>query len=182
VRCGVNVSGLVGADAAVSGVKFADGSTLDADVVLVGVGAAPNTAWLADSGLTVQDGVVCNEYLQADGDGAFAAGDVVRWLNAVFPEETTMRVEHWTNATEQGVAVARNVIAYLGGEALAPFSTVPFFWSDQFDFRVQLMGRASGEDETRVIDGDLASDVFAVANYFRLDNNSSRRYNFYIIR
>lgn len=163
VRCGVNVSGLVGVDAAVSGVQFADGGTLDADVVLVGVGASPNTQWLDESGLTVQDGIMCNEYLQADGDGVFAAGDVVRWPNSVFPEEPTMRVEHWTNATEQGVAAARNVISFLAGDALTPFSTVPFFWSDQFDFRVQLMGRASGDDDTRVIDGDLESDVFAVA-------------------
>ncbi len=167
VRCGVSVKGLVGGGTSlagdVTGVEFADGSTLDADVVLVGVGAVPNVQWLANSGLTVQDGVVCNEDLQADGDVVFAAGDVVRWPNSVFPEEPTMRVEHWTNATEQGVAVARNVIARLGGQPLTAFSTVPFFWSDQFDFRVQLMGRASGDDDTTVIEGTLDSDVFAVA-------------------
>lgn len=163
VRCGVNVAGLVGVDATVSGVQFADGGTLDADVVLVGVGASPNTQWLDESGLTLQDGIVCNEYLQADDDAVFAAGDVVRWPNSVFPEEPTMRVEHWTNATEQGVAAARNVISFLAGDVLTPFNTVPFFWSDQFDFRVQLMGRASGDDDIRVIDGDLESDVFAVA-------------------
>ncbi len=166
VRCGVTVKGLVGGDGSsaggISGVEFADGTTIDADVVLVGVGAVPNVQWLADSGLTVQDGVVCDEYLQA-ANAVFAAGDVVRWPNSVFPEEPTMRVEHWTNATEQGVAVARNVTAYLAGQSLTAFSTVPFFWSDQFDFRVQLMGRASGDDDTTVIDGALDSDVFAVA-------------------
>jgi NADPH-dependent 2,4-dienoyl-CoA reductase/sulfur reductase-like enzyme len=163
VRCGVSVTGLVGADAAVTGVLLADGSVLEADVVVVGVGAVPNTGWLDGSGLALNDGVACNEHLQADGDAVFAAGDVVRWPNAIFPEEPTMRVEHWTNATEQGVAVARNVIARFAGEPLTPFTTVPFFWSDQFDFRVQLMGRASGDDETTVIEGDLDSDVFAVA-------------------
>ena len=71
-----------------------------------------------------------------------------------------MRVEHWTNATEQGVAVARNVIARLVGESMTPFSTVPFFWSDQFEARVQYLGRAAGDDEVRVVHGSVEERKF----------------------
>ena len=81
-----------------------DGTSVDADVVVVGVGVAPSTEWLDGSGLTLENGVVCDETLLA-APGVVAAGDIARWPNLAFGG-TVMRLEHWTNATEQGVAAA----------------------------------------------------------------------------
>ncbi len=166
LRCGVRVAGLEGTPAGrVSGVRLEDGEIVPADVVLVGVGVAPNTAWLESSGLQLRDGVVCNEFLNAGAPGVFAAGDLVRWPNAAFApdDDMEMRVEHWTNAAEQGAAAAANLLRWSRGEELAPFSSVPFFWSDQFDSRIQFIGRAHGDDEVHVFSGspDAENGKFA---------------------
>jgi NADPH-dependent 2,4-dienoyl-CoA reductase/sulfur reductase-like enzyme len=95
LRCGVSVRGFEG-DGAVAGVLLDDGSKVDADLVVVGIGVAPETAWLEGSGLTLDDGVVCDALCAAAPD-VVAAGDVARWPNPLFGE--TMRIEHWTNAT-----------------------------------------------------------------------------------
>jgi len=159
IRCDVSVDRLH-----TDGVLLADGELIESDVVVVGIGVVPATAWLDDSGLEVRDGVVCDETLNArrsDGEprpGVYAAGDVLRWPNALFDEE--MRVEHWTNAAEQGAAAARNLLAVSAGTDPEPYSPVPFFWSDQFDIRVQFLGRASGDDEVVVAAGAVADGKF----------------------
>ncbi len=156
LRCGVRVSGLEGTPAGrVSGVRLDGGEIVPADVVLVGIGVAPNTAWLDGSGLQLNDGVVCDEFLNAGAPGVFAAGDLVRWPNAAFApdDDMVMRVEHWTNAAEQGAAAAANLLRWSRGEELTAFSSVPFFWSDQFDSRIQFIGRAHGDDEVHVFTG-----------------------------
>ena len=150
LRTSVGVAGFEGTER-VERVLLADGSAIDADVVLVGVGAAPVTDWLEGSGLTIDNGVVCDETLLA-GPGVVAAGDVARWPNPAAGGEL-VRLEHWTNATEQGVAAAARLLAGDGpGE---PFSSVPFVWSDQYDVKIQVIGHVSGDDTVEVVDGAL---------------------------
>jgi NADPH-dependent 2,4-dienoyl-CoA reductase/sulfur reductase-like enzyme len=87
--------------------------------------------------------------------GVYAAGDCVRWHNRVFDphDDAVMRVEHWTNAAEQGAAAARNLLRASSGEPSVPYESVPFFWSDQFESRIQFVGRAHGGDEVHVFAG-----------------------------
>jgi NADPH-dependent 2,4-dienoyl-CoA reductase/sulfur reductase-like enzyme len=171
IRCNVRVEEILGGPA-VSGVRIVNEhgapEVVDADVVLVGIGVAPATDWLGDSGLTINDGIVCDENLQC-APGVFAAGDVARWPNALFADiEPTMRVEHWTTASEQGAHAATNVIAHLNGQPLMPYSAVPFFWSDQFTSRIQFLGRGTSADDVRVVAGNPDEGKFAAA-YFGND-------------
>ena len=108
IRLGVTVAGLDH-----GGVRLADGEVVPADVIVVGIGVAPATAWLDGSGLEIRDGVVCDATLAAGPPGVYAAGDIARWPNDLFDEE--MRVEHWTNAAEQGAVAARNLLAAAQG-------------------------------------------------------------------
>ena len=146
LRCGVSVTGLEG-EGRVEGVALSDGSVLPADLVVVGIGADPVTDWLIASGLHVEDGVVCDETLRA-GPEVYAAGDVARWHNALFGR--TMRLEHWTSAAEQGAAAARNALA---PARATPYSAVPYFWSDWYRDKLQMVG-ITAADEVTVI-GDL---------------------------
>jgi NADPH-dependent 2,4-dienoyl-CoA reductase/sulfur reductase-like enzyme len=126
--------------------------------VVVGIGVTPATDWLASSGLTLRDGVVCGSDLNTGVPLVYAAGDIVRWYNPLFDEE--MRVEHWTNAAEQGALAATNLLAEATGQRTAPYAPVPFFWSDQYDRRIQFLGRASGDDEVQVVSGSVAARQF----------------------
>ena len=144
---GVTVDGLTA-----TGVRV-DGAELAADVVVVGIGVVPATQWLDDSGLELRDGIVCDQTLRA-APGIYAAGDVTRWPNPLFGEE--MRVEHWTNAAEQGALAASNLLAVAGGEDAQPYAPVPFFWSDQLDQRIQFLGRSGPDDEVVVGAGSVA--------------------------
>jgi NADPH-dependent 2,4-dienoyl-CoA reductase/sulfur reductase-like enzyme len=110
-----------------------DGSPVEADVVVVALGAVPNTEWLEGSGLQLQPGVVCDEYLQA-AEHVWAAGDVAAWPHPLADGEH-IRIEHWTNAAEQGAAAAKNMLG-----AHTPYAAVPYFWSDQYDVKIQAAG------------------------------------------
>ena len=169
LRCGVGVAGIEGDGVRVTGVRLADGSLVASDVVVVGVGVAPATQWLADSGLRLGDGVVCDATLQTSAPGIYAAGDCARWPNAVFAgfDDEEMRIEHWTNAAEQGVAAARNMLAVSRGEAATPYQSVPFFWSEHFDSRIQFVGRAHGGDDVHVFAGDPLVGTFAALYGFQ---------------
>ncbi len=147
LRCDVEFEALTG-----RGVQLR-GEHVDADLVVVGIGVEPVTAWLDGSGLELRDGVVCDATLCA-APGVYAAGDVARWPNELFGEE--MRVEHWTNAAEQGAAAASNLLAVARGDAPTPYAPVPFFWSDQFDQRLQFLGRSAPGDEVVVAAGSVA--------------------------
>ncbi|GHH39790.1 NAD(P)/FAD-dependent oxidoreductase [Lentzea cavernae] len=155
LRMGTGVVALHG-EGAVSGVELTDGSVLRADIVLVAIGAVPATDWLAGSGVPVDDGVVCDATCKAV-DHVYAAGDVARWFNPRFGG--LMRVEHRMNATEQGMAVAR---ALLG--APTQFAPTPYFWTDQFDAKIQAHGVFPAEAEMVVAHGSLADRKF-VAHY-----------------
>ena len=115
---------------------LSDGTSVDASVVVVGIGVTPNTAWLDGSGLTIDDGVVCDATTTA-APGIVAAGDVARWPNPVFDDEL-MRIEHWDHAFDQAEHAAK---ALLAGPDATPYASVPWFWSDQYDRKVQLAGR-----------------------------------------
>ncbi len=162
LRLGVGVDRLE-ADAAgrVQRVHLADGSAVDATVVVVGIGVVPNTGWLEGSGLTIDDGVLCDATTTA-APGIVAAGDVARWPNPVFDGEV-MRVEHWDHAFDQAEHAAR---ALLAGADAEPYGSVPWFWSDQYDRKVQLAGRVRPDDDVVVVEGDLADRRF-VALYGR---------------
>ncbi|WP_075734891.1 NAD(P)/FAD-dependent oxidoreductase [Streptomyces acidiscabies] len=152
LRCGVSVT-----ETCEGGVRLADGGEIEADDVLVAIGALPNTEWLNNSGLTLDSGVVCDEYCAA-APGVYAAGDVARWHNPLFG--TPMRIEHRTNAAEQGMAAARNLLNPGAPKAFAP---VPYFWSDQYDMKVQAFGYLRGHDGVAVVDGSLAERRFIAA-------------------
>jgi NADPH-dependent 2,4-dienoyl-CoA reductase/sulfur reductase-like enzyme len=154
LRLGVGVESLQGADR-VERVILSDGTSITTDVVVVGIGVTPATGWLERSGLTLRDGVVCDRTCQA-APGVYAAGDVARWYNPAFDEE--MRVEHWTNAVEQGMAVAENLL--LGPMAAKPFATVPYFWSDQYTVKINFIGRYRPGDELQVVEGSIRDRRF----------------------
>ncbi|NND75173.1 MAG: FAD-dependent oxidoreductase [Ilumatobacter sp.] len=147
VRCGVVIEGLTD-----DGVRLA-GEHVDADLVVVGIGVEPQTHWLEGSGLELRNGVVCDPTLRA-APGVYAAGDVARWHNSAFGEE--MRVEHWTNAAEQGAAAATNLLATSAGDEPEPYAPIPFFWSDQFDQRLQYLGHGGPDDDVVVAAGSVA--------------------------
>jgi NADPH-dependent 2,4-dienoyl-CoA reductase/sulfur reductase-like enzyme len=149
LRTGVGVEAIVP-----GGVVVAGGEVVPADEVLVAIGALPNTEWLEGSGLTIENGVVCDQYCAA-APGVYAAGDVARWHNPLFGE--WMRIEHRTNAAEQGMAAARNL---LEPEAAKPFAPVPYFWSDQYDMKIQSYGYLRGHEEIAIVEGSLAERHF----------------------
>jgi NADPH-dependent 2,4-dienoyl-CoA reductase/sulfur reductase-like enzyme len=172
VRLGVGVDGFDGFDGGsdcgvgrVGGVRLSDGSAIAADVVVIGVGVRPNTEWLQGSGLRIEDGVLCDETCLA-APRVVAAGDVARWYNPTFGE--VMRVEHWENAQTQGEHAARRLLAELDhtGGSLEPYAPVPWFWSDQYDRKIQLAGRSSADDTVVVVDGSVEDRQF-VALYGR---------------
>ncbi|GAA4737056.1 NAD(P)/FAD-dependent oxidoreductase [Actinomycetospora chibensis] len=163
LRCGVTVSAIEG-NGSVEAVVLEDGTRLPADLVVVGAGAAPTTDWLEGSGLELDDGVVCDEYLAAGPPGIYAAGDIARWRNAQFDGDL-MRLEHWTSAAEQGAVAARNA---LDPASAKPYATVPYFWSDWYDSRIQFVGIPRG-DEVRVVSGRPEDGRF-VALYRRCDH------------
>ncbi|GCD33315.1 pyridine nucleotide-disulfide oxidoreductase [Streptomyces chrestomyceticus JCM 4735] len=163
----------------VTAVRLADGTRLPADTVLVAIGSEPAVGWLrGDPALDTADGLRCDAYCAA-APGIYAAGDVARWQHPVHGRH--LRVEHRMNATEQGMAAARNLLAELeetlpeGGDgALAPaagrerrpFTPVPYFWSDQYGLKIQAYGVLNGADrsEATVLDPDARK---AVALYGR---------------
>jgi NADPH-dependent 2,4-dienoyl-CoA reductase/sulfur reductase-like enzyme len=146
-------------------VVLANGEVFAADTIVVGIGVTPNVEWLAGSGVAVGDGVLCDEtcrVLDLSGapiNGVVACGDVARWPNTLFDEQ--MRIEHWTNAVEMADHAARCLL----GET-DPFRPVPYFWSDQYGTKIQFLGRSTGFDEVRVVDGDPREGV-GVALYRR---------------
>jgi 3-phenylpropionate/trans-cinnamate dioxygenase ferredoxin reductase component len=140
LRTGVSVAKLEG-EGRVRGVLLSDGSFVPADLVLVAIGAQPNSEWLADSGLAIDDGVRCDaacRVLDRQGNavpGVVAAGDIAHYRSALFDE--SFRVEHWTHAAEQADRAARTL---LGDQS--PWINAPLFWSEQYGLRIQFAGRA----------------------------------------
>jgi 3-phenylpropionate/trans-cinnamate dioxygenase ferredoxin reductase subunit len=165
LRCGVGVSGIEknGLDE-VTGVRLADGSVVPADIVVVGIGAVPETRWLEGSGLALDDGVLCDPWLRAVDtsgtviDRVVAVGDVCRWQH---PElGRSVRVEHWSNAVEHAATAARTLTSGPAGDGHAP---VPYVWSDQYDHKLQVVGHTSPDDDIEIVDGAIEDQRFIAA-------------------
>lgn len=149
---------LLAADDRVRGVQLVDGRQLDADVVVVGIGVRPNTEWLADSGITVDNGVVCDQGGVSSIPEVVAVGDVARcWSPAL---DSSTRIEHWTNAMEQPRVATENLLA---GRTTRLLGDVPYFWSEQYGVRIQFAGHRLPGAVPRVVDGDLAERRWTAA-------------------
>jgi len=124
------------------GVRLAGGGRIDADLVVVGVGARPRTGWLAGSGLprSPDDALVVDSRLCAGPGNVFAAGDIVRWPSGLFGSD--LRLEHWEHAAHSGRAAARNLLG-----AAEAYDPVPYFWSDQLGHRLQYAGHRTADDQ-----------------------------------
>jgi 3-phenylpropionate/trans-cinnamate dioxygenase ferredoxin reductase subunit len=153
VRTGMGVTSLAGAGGRVVSVTLSDGTTVRADVVLVAIGSVPATGWLAGSGLSLTNGVDCDEMCRA-APGVVAAGDVASWVHPGLGRR--VRFEHRMNATEQAIAAAKTLLGR--GE---PFAPVPYFWTDQYDVRIQAHGMCTEHAEVAVVHGDIADGRFA---------------------
>jgi NADPH-dependent 2,4-dienoyl-CoA reductase/sulfur reductase-like enzyme len=156
---GVGVVGLAGTDR-VEGVRLADGTLVPADVVVIGVGVAPTVNWLEDSAIDLDNGVRCDQWSRVLSagrvlPGVVAAGDVANWHHPTAGQP--IRVEHWTNAIEQAEAAATTL---LRGEAASPFDPVPYFWSDQYETKIQFVGRIRPGDQLQMLEGSLDDEKF----------------------
>jgi NADPH-dependent 2,4-dienoyl-CoA reductase/sulfur reductase-like enzyme len=160
LRVDVGVEAFIG-DKHVEAVRLTDGSQVPADLVVVGLGVTPATDWLSDSGLRVDDdGVICDATGAVEnGPGVVAAGDVARWWHPLY--EQHLRIEHWDHAGRQGGAAARTLLA--GPDRAQPYDEVPYFWSDQYDVKLQTLGVTAGYDDFRIVEGDPEDWNFVAA-------------------
>jgi 3-phenylpropionate/trans-cinnamate dioxygenase ferredoxin reductase component len=142
---------------------LADGTTLDADFAVAGIGLAPHTAMAEAAGLAVADGIVVDEFGATSDPRVFACGDVANHPNAWLKRR--VRLESWANAQNQAIAAAK---AMLG--STEPYADIPWFWSDQYDVNLQILGDIPTDAELAVR-GDIAAKK---ATLFHLDNGAIR--------
>lgn len=162
LRVGVGVEGFEG-NGRVRAVRLTDGSRVPADLVVVGLGVTPATDWLDGSGLRVDDGVICDACGVAEGSTpdapVVAAGDVARWWHPLY--ERHLRTEHWDDAGRQGAAAARTLLA--GPQGAQPHDELPYFWSDQYDVKLQMLGVPTDYDAVEIVEGDSDGWEFVAA-------------------
>jgi 3-phenylpropionate/trans-cinnamate dioxygenase ferredoxin reductase component len=160
LRLGTGVAALLG-NGHVKGVELSDGERIAADVVVVGLGAVPNTGWLAGSGLSLNPGLECDVTLTAvDDPDILGAGDIVSWPHPLADGEA-LRIEHWTVAAEQGQLAGRNALVPLAERR--PYDAPPYFWSDQYDKKIQSLGLPGRAERLEVIEAapDQSRVVYA---------------------
>ncbi|MFK0159449.1 NAD(P)/FAD-dependent oxidoreductase [Streptomyces sp. NPDC090499] len=156
-RFGVGVTGIEETGEGLE-VCLDDGTVLPAATVVVGIGAVPNDDWLAGSGIPTDDGVLCDSHCRSIEDPRiWAVGDVARWWHPRYGR--TVRLEHWTNAVEQAACVAHNITH---PDDLRDHAPVEYVWSDQYDWKIQLVGRTGGEIAHVRVDGADPERSFAV--------------------
>jgi NADPH-dependent 2,4-dienoyl-CoA reductase/sulfur reductase-like enzyme len=153
LRCATVIERIEG-NGRVEQIRMGDGTVIEADVVVVGVGVVPNVGWLSSSGLSIGNGLVCDAYLNAGHPAVYAAGDLVWWPNGLFGKG--MRCEHWTNGAEQGRVAARNLLA--GNGSRKPYEGSCYFWSDQYGSRIQFVGIPNGQ--ATVVQGSVDAHEF----------------------
>ncbi|BBX71930.1 pyridine nucleotide-disulfide oxidoreductase [Mycolicibacterium psychrotolerans] len=146
VRCGVGVAEVSGDDR-VRAVTLSDGEQIDADIVVVGIGSHPATDWLEGSGIALDNGVVCDDAGRTSAPHVWAIGDCASWRDEV---KGQVRVEHWSNVADQARVL---VPAMLGQDAPAAVS-VPYFWSDQYDVKIQALGEPEATDTVHIVEDD----------------------------
>lgn len=147
VRCGRSVAHFEG-EGRVERVRCFDGTVVDADVVVIGIGVVPNAEWLANSGIRIDGGVICDESLHAGHPDIYAIGDVASWPNML--ADSRMRCEQWTNAVDQARHVARSIAGT--ADSARPFLGSGYFWSDQCGTKIQSVGTTIGESAISLID------------------------------
>jgi NADPH-dependent 2,4-dienoyl-CoA reductase/sulfur reductase-like enzyme len=182
VRLGTGVAGIVG-DGRVQAVELTDGERIPADVVVVGLGALPNIEWLAGSGLASGSGLECDASLTTTADpDILGAGDIVTWPHPLADGEP-IRVEHWTVAAEQGQLAGRN--AMLAPAERKPYVAPPYFWSDQYDVKIQSLGLPGRAEGVELLEAtpDRARQVYGAERDGRLVGiiaiNAARRLGTY---
>ncbi|OUD00039.1 NAD(P)/FAD-dependent oxidoreductase [Streptosporangium minutum] len=153
LRLGAAVDALTGEAGQVTGVRLAGGELLPADAVVVAVGCRPATGWLEGSGLTLGDGVECDARCRA-AEGVYAVGDVASFVHEGLGRR--LRLENRTNATEQAQTVAANILG-----ADRPYAPIPYFWTDQYDVKIQAHGLPSPAAEVAIAEGDPEQRRFA---------------------
>jgi 3-phenylpropionate/trans-cinnamate dioxygenase ferredoxin reductase subunit len=154
LRCGVGISELTGTSGHVTGVRLSDGTLVEADLVLVGVGISPETGLAETAGLEVGNGITVDEHLRTSDPAVFAAGDVADAYHPLLGHR--LRVEHWANARRQGAVAARSM---LGQDAA--YARLPYFFSDQFDLGMEYTGYVDPSSvEDVVVRGDLPGRRF----------------------
>ena len=158
IRLGARVVSFHNSGGRVSGVVLEDGTTLPADLVVIGIGVVPNSELAHEAGLTTSNGIAVDEYLRTSDENIFAIGDCAEYPDA--HGGGRVRLESVQNTVDHAVAVARTIVG-----KPAPYTAVPWFWSDQFDLRLQMVGFSFGFDLT-VIRGMMESRKFSVF-YFR---------------
>lgn len=146
VRCGVGVTEVRGADR-VEKVVLSDGSELDTDLVVVGIGSHPATGWLEGSGIEVDNGIVCDTNGRSSAPHVWAIGDVASWRHSLGHQ---VRVEHWSNVADQ----ARVLVPAMMGEEPPAAVSVPYFWSDQYDVKIQCLGEPEADDTVHIVEDD----------------------------
>jgi NADPH-dependent 2,4-dienoyl-CoA reductase/sulfur reductase-like enzyme len=153
MHLGAVVTEVLGDPDAPRGVRLSTGLVVHGDFVVVGIGSQPNVEWLAGSGVTTDDGVVCNSALEARGvANVWAAGDVLRWPHPALGGAYT-RVEHWTHAAMSGMTAGRNMVDGGPGQ---PYDALPEFWSDQYDLNIRGVGRTGDRYEFELVSGDAS--------------------------
>ncbi|MCX6481674.1 MAG: FAD-dependent oxidoreductase, partial [Mycobacterium sp.] len=140
-------AGVRGESGAVSAVELSDGTVLDADLVLVGIGSRPATDWLVGSGVELDNGVVCDAVGRTSSPHVWAIGDVASWRDA---HGHQVRVEHWSNVAEQ----ARMMVPAMLGLEPPELVVVPYFWSDQYDVKIQCLGEPEADDTVHLVSDD----------------------------
>jgi NADPH-dependent 2,4-dienoyl-CoA reductase/sulfur reductase-like enzyme len=157
---GVRALGFDG-ESRVTAVRLSDGRRIPTDLVVAGTGVEPNTDWLRESELKLDNGVVCTSSLFAEGESAIvAAGDVARWSHPLY-DGALVRVEHWANANEQGALAARNLLT--GVDEAEAYAAVPSFATHVHGARIQIAGLPALAEEERVLIDEAADDRLAVA-------------------
>jgi len=146
VRLGVGVAEVRG-QGRVDTVVLTDGTELTADLVVVGIGSRPATEWLEGSGIEVDNGVICDEAGRTSAPNVWALGDVASWRDATGHQA---RVEHWSNVADQ----ARVVVPAMLGQDVPSAVVVPYFWSDQYDVKIQCLGEPEADDIVHLVEDD----------------------------